>query len=153
MRDDLVGSPFFGWFSSRIGKRRIFLQICGLLGFVVSLIVLYVPGVPFSWMLVLLFAFGIATSGHILTFALAKEAQSTQVTATVIGFNNMAVVAGGAIFQPLVGFILHSVWGGEIVGGIPAYTVGNYQAALFVVPLSYLVGWIVSQFFIKETLK
>lgn len=148
----MVGSPFFGWFSSRIGKRRIFLQICGLLGFFASLIVLYVPGVSFFWMLVLLFAVGVATSGHILTFALAKEAQTPQVTATVIGFNNMAVVAGGAIFQPLVGFILHAVWGGEIVGGIPVYTISNYQAALFVVPLSYLVGWIVSQFFIRDTL-
>ena len=147
----MLGSPFFGWLSSYLGQRRIFLRACSLLGLMVSLVILYVPGVPFGLMLILLLGFGIATSGHILTFALAKEIHSPQVTATVIGFNNMAVVAGGAIFQPLVGVVLHFCWQGEMLNSVPFYTVSNYQTALFIVPLCYLVGWIVSQFFIRET--
>ncbi len=113
----MVGSPLFGWYSSRVGKRLPILRYCALLGLIVSLLIIYFPGMPLGVMMVLLFGFGVAVAGHILTFALAKETHSPQVTATVIGFNNMAVVAGGAIFQPFGGTDAKVRLGWSNVGG------------------------------------
>jgi MFS family permease len=146
----MVGSPFFGWYSSKLAKHKPFLKACSLLGLVASLIILYLPGLPFWLMALLLLGFGIAAAGHILTFALAKESNPAHLTATAIGFNNMAVVAGGAIFQPLVGLLLHLTWQGTLLNGVPVYSVHSYRIALCMVPLCFLIGFLVSQFCIRK---
>jgi biotin transporter BioY len=68
-----------------------------------------------------------------------------------MGFNNMAVVLSGAVFQPIVGWILDKLWDGAMVNGAPFYSTKNYTLALLSVPACYLVSWICAAFFIKET--
>lgn len=63
----------------------------------------------------------------------------------------MAVVLGGAVFQPIVGWILAKLWTGQMHQGIPFYTTSSYTAALTTVPICYFIGLIASIFFIKET--
>lgn len=147
----MLGSPLFGWYSSKVGKRLPLLRGSALLGLLSSLIVVCLPDVPFGLMYLSLFGFGVATSGQILTFALVNENNPPTVVASAIGFNNMAIVAGGAIFQPLVGVLLNLNWHGKMVNEIPFYTINNYRLALCVVPLCFLVGWIISLRFIHET--
>lgn len=144
-------SPVLGWLSDKLGRRRLLLRVCSLIGLIASSCVIYLPDLPFSVTCILLFFFGIASSGQILTFALIKDINRPSMTATAIGLNNMAVVAGGALFQPLVGWMLMWHWGGTITGSIPNYSVHDYRFALAIVPLSYLIGLIASSFFIKET--
>lgn len=102
-------------------------------------------------MYLLLFLFGVAASGQSLSFGLVKDQSHPKVVGTAIGFNNMAVVAGGALFQPLTGILLDFNWKGEIANGIPIYTAANYRWAFLVLPICYFVGVIVSSFFLKET--
>ncbi len=147
----MMGSPLFGWYSSKVGKRLPLLRGAALLGLVTSLIVIYVPQLPFLLMCLFLLGFGVAISGQILTFALVNENSHPTVMATAIGFNNMAVVAGGAVFQPLVGTLLGLAWNGKVVNGTALYTVNNYRLALCVVPLCFLIGWITSLTCIRET--
>jgi MFS family permease len=146
-----VASPILGWCSDRIGRRCILLSTCAAIGFIATLLILYVPHIPLAMMFLLLFAFGIATAGQILSFAVVKDNNRTEVTATAIGFNNMAVVAGGALFQPLVGILLRWNWDGKIIHDVPAYSDHNYRMALCVVPLCFLIGWLVSGWRIRET--
>ncbi len=71
---------------------------------------------------------------------------------TAIGFNNMAVIAGGIIFQPLVGYLLQ-VLDPKIVqssSGI-IHTMQAYHWSLAVIPLCYVIGLLATQFLIKET--
>ena len=102
-------------------------------------------------MYVLLFFFGVAASGQSLSFGLVKDQSHPNVVGTAIGFNNMAVVAGGALFQPLVGILLDLNWKGEIATDIPIYTAANYRWAFLILPICYFVGAIVSAWFLKET--
>lgn len=146
-----ISSPLLGWLSDQLGRRCVLLNFCALVGLVSSLVILYSPTVPFMLLFLLLFGFGIATSGQILSFAVVRDINRHEVTATAIGVNNMAVVAGGAVFQPLIGYMLHWQWGGKMVNGTPFYTVQNYQYALAVVPLCFFISWVASQFFIRET--
>ena len=116
-----------------------------------SLVAIYVPEVPFWMACIFLFIMGVATAGQILTFALVKDNNRHSVIATAIGLNNMAVVIGGALFQPFVGYILDLFGSGQTLGKVPIYSVANYHIGLVVVPLCFLVGIIVSLFFIRET--
>lgn len=146
-----AASPVIGWLSDRIGRRNILLQVCGFIGLVATLAILYLPNVSFYVLYVLLFAFGIATAGQIISFAVVKDNNRPQVTATAIGFNNMAVVAGGVVFPYLVGNLMKNHWDGALLNNVPVYSVGDYQISLIVVPICFAITLISSLFFIKET--
>ena len=146
-----VAAPLLGWFSDKLKKRCLLLRATSAIGLVASLTMLYVPSLPLGMNYLLMFLFGVASAGQILSFALVKDINRPSVTSTAIGFNNMANVAGGAIFQPLVGYMLAKGWDGQTLNGVPIYSIKDYHLALFVVPLCFLIGLVMSSFFIKET--
>jgi MFS family permease len=144
-------SPFLGWISDLIQRRKILLTLSTLVGLIASCILLYVPSISYTTVCILLFFIGAASSGNILCFAVAKDINRPSVTSTAMGFNNMAVVCGGAVFQPICGWILAKMWDGAYAQGAPIYTVEAFDLALSTVPLCYLIGLVASMFFIKET--
>lgn len=150
-----VASPIVGWLSDRIGQRTILLQATSVLGLVSTLCLLYVPTVPLPLIYTFLFCFGVAASGQIISFAVVRDINHAQVRATAIGFNNMAVVAGGIVFPYFVGYLLKSGWQGQgqvLADNLtPIYSIENYHQALMVIPLCFLLSFISSFFFIKET--
>lgn len=146
-----VASPFWGWISDHLGRRNLPLQICSIVGLVTSILLIYVPSIPSWGTCIILFLIGVAGAGQIVTFALIRENNRPSMTGAAVGLNNMAVVAGGALFQPLVGWLLYLFWDGGTQSGIPIYTVENYQIALTIVPICFLVALFISQFYIRET--
>ena len=146
-----ISSPFWGWVSDHLGRRNLPLQICSVIGLVTSILLIYVPSVPFWGTCVVLFLIGVAGAGQIVTFALVRENNRPSMTGAAVGLNNMAVVAGGALFQPLVGWLLYLFWDGSSCTGVPVYTLGNYQMALAIVPACFLAALLISIFYIRET--
>lgn len=144
-------SPFIGWLSDKIKNRTHIMSILAIVGVLSSLILIYMPNIPFWSTYIWMFLIGAASSGQILSFALVKDINPPTVIATAIGFNNMAVVLGGAIFQPLVGFILKWGWEGDYIGDAPFYTLYDYSLALVIVPLCYLICLAASSILIDET--
>ena len=63
----------------------------------------------------------------------------------------MAIVAGGLLFQPLVGRILDMHWQGLIRAGVHVYSLHGYQMALLMLPICYFIAVLIGVFFIKET--
>lgn len=145
-----VGSPLIGWISDKMGKRCPPLTGASMIGVVALFGILYLP-LPLTMMYVFLFLFGLAATGQSLSFGLVKDLHPNNVVGTAIGFNNMAVVAGGALFQPLVGILLQMHWAGQSVSGAPVYTLSDYRSAMIILPLCYLVGTFISKRFLKET--
>lgn len=145
-----LGSPFFGWWSDRIGRRCMPLTVSALFSLVPAFFIIYGT---LSWpmMNIMLFLFGIGASGQALSFGLVQDNNPPHVAGTAVGFNNMAVVFGGVLLQPLVGFILHSQWSGTFAHGSPLYTVSDYRHALITAPGCALIALVVSAFFLKET--
>jgi MFS family permease len=145
-----VGSPFFAWWSEKINKRCLPLSSTGLIGLVAMLFVLFVP-MNTALLALCLFGIGLGTSGQSLSFAVVRDVSNHRTMGTAMGFNNLAVVAGGAIGQPLVGFLMDLHWSGAHARGVPIYSLSDYQSALVVIPISFLLVFIFGQFLIKET--
>jgi MFS family permease len=145
-----IGSPLFGWLSDLFQNRRGPLILCSVLTVVSGVLVLYAP-ISYSMMYVVLFLFGLAGSGQSLSFAVVKDNNSNHVTGTAIGFNNLVLVLSGAVLQPFAGIILHKHWHGAYEHGVPLYHIGDYVAAMSLIPFCGILGLIMSIFFIKET--
>lgn len=145
------GSPFSGWISDYLGSRRIPLIGAAILGLASTSLVILVNNIPLPLMFILLFLFGVAAGGQTVSFAVVKENNKARHVGTAAGFNNMAILLGGALFQPVVGLILRSSWQHEMIAGVPIYSTTAYHHALVIIPICYLLALIFSLFFIRES--
>ena len=145
-------SPILGWLSETLENRKSLAFLTALIGAVSTAFLIYKP-IPeiAGWLLLILF--GVAASGQILSFAMIRDIQPKNILATSIGFINMALVAGGAILSPIVSALIHKNWQGNIINGTPHYQLNNYQDALWIVPVCYLIAALLMQIAITETYK
>lgn len=145
-----IGSPALGWWSEQIGDRRILLIISGIIGFVASLFIIYANNLHISIVYFLLFLYGFSCGSQALTFAVIKDNNPIKYVGTATGFNNAAVVAGGALLQPLSGYILRFNWEHHYGHGVPIYSTADYHGALILVPISFLIATLTAIFLIHE---
>lgn len=146
-----VGSPLLGWLSDRLESRRFALITSSVLGLAATLILLYAPDLSVSSMYLILFVFGLGAGGQSVSFAVVTDNNPPELVGTASGFNNLSVLLGGAIFQPVVGIILKHTSDGVMVNDLPIYTVANYNTALIILPICYLISLIISTIFLKES--
>jgi MFS family permease len=145
-----LGAPFIGWLSQKIGRRCLPNSMAALLGVISTLVVIYLP-CP-QWVTCLfLFGFGLASTGQSLSFAIITDIQPISSASAAIGFNNMAVVAGAIVLQPLAGHILDAHWTGAMINGAHVYDMHAYSMALIALPICYAACWLISVFSIRET--
>jgi MFS family permease len=86
----------------------------------------------------LLFLAGAVCSGQALAFAVVRDNNEDTHIAAAIGFNNMAVVIAGAIFQPLLGAL------------ITDQSRGHYQGAVAILVVTSVVGALLACFLIRS---
>jgi sugar phosphate permease len=82
----------------------------------------------------------------VIGFSATKELFPMQIAGTSIGLINLFPFAGGAVFQPVVGWILQGYEQGNNV-----YSAAGYQSA-FVVLLCCAIVALVFSFMVKETM-
>ncbi|KTC89003.1 MFS transporter [Fluoribacter dumoffii] len=146
-----IGSPLLGWLSDKIESRRIALIISAALGLFATLVLLYLPGLSYGWAPFILFVLGLGAGGQTVSFAVVKENNPPELVGTASGFNNLSVLIGGAIFQPLVGYILQHTNSWHLVNGVHIYSIASYQMALVVMPVCFLGSLLIAGFLLKES--
>lgn len=146
-----VFSPIVGWWSNRINSRRIPLITSAIIAIITSIILIYVDNVPWALDCVVLFFFGAAASAMSVTFGMVQDNMPPSVAGTAVGFNNMAIIGAGVIFQPIVGLLLDANMGTKALEVLPSYTLSDYRHALFIIPLLGVVSLLTSLFLLKET--
>ena len=135
-----VGAPLTGWLSDRIGRRRPPL-VAGLALCLMALAVLiHVTTLPIWAVGCLCFLTGFGGSAQIVNFAAARESNPVAVSGTTIGVVNGLVTGGGALFQPLIGWLLDVAWSGGIAEGLPVYALADYQFALSALLVGTTIG-------------
>lgn len=138
-----IGSPLLGYLSTYFGNRKVPLIIASLIGSgaFAAILTTHLSGFMLS---IMLFLAGAACAGQVLTFSVVKENNQLSVAATAISLNNMAVVISGALFQPLLGWIVaHAARGHE----------GNIELAMQFILGAYIISMLISLFMIRESFK
>ena len=145
-----IGAPIIGYLSARKNIFTTILRYCSILGFVATFLLIFGPIKNLYVAHFLALCFGIAASSQILTFSMIKANMPAKISGAAIGFMNMAVVAGGAILQPIIGAMIQFSWDGYMINGIPWYTSNDYQQALLIVPLCYLIASLTSLYILRD---
>ena len=146
-----LGSPLLGWFSDKIHNRRYPLILAMVVGVLGSFGIVYLPELGHGYLYIILVAFGFSASGQTLSFAVIKENNKPEHVGSASGFNNLSVLIGGAIFQPLFGWVLElNANAVTYVHTTPVYSVSAYQAALWLLPAIHLIGVLTAWFLIRE---
>jgi MFS family permease len=145
-----IGSPLLGWVSDRFFSRRLALGISSLLGLVATIMILYVD-VSIPMMYLVLCVLGLGAGGQTVSFAVVKDNNPAHLVGTASGFNNLSVLIGGAIFQPLVGVFLQHNDQAQQFNGVWHYPITSYQSSLLVMPCCYLLSLLLVVFLLKES--
>lgn len=146
-----IGSPLAGYVSNVLKTRKTVLSGCLILGLVSICMLLYGPVLSYVSLSIWLFIFGLAASGQSFAFAVVQDRNSADTVGTAIGLNNMFVVVSGAIFQPVASMLLSFFWDGQRSGGVPVFSVQDYQMAMGILPVIFVIGWFIVRYWLKET--
>lgn len=150
-----VGGPLIGFLSDRIGEKKTLLLISSFLGAVLMGLLILIPNLPIFLLFTLLFFVGFVSSGQLLNFGYSIDINPEFAKGTATAFTNFMIMAGGAIAQPFIGFLLDYNWGGEIANGVHIYSPETYKIAMLFFPLSFVVAFVLGLFLkkIKKTPK
>ena len=147
----IISGPIIGAFSDKIRRRCLPLTVTGFFAAALLCAVFYVPGLTLSELYIIFFMIGFCCGGHPLCFALGKESNPIQISGTAVAVTNMLIMAGGAIFQPVVGLMLDMHTSGSIAAdSLKQYSSGDYTFALSIIPIGVALGIFLS-IFLKET--
>jgi len=148
----IVSGPLIGMFSDKVKRRCLPLTCTGFFAALLLCIVFYLPdSIHPSSLHMIFFMIGFCCGAHPLCFALGKESNSIKVSGTSVAVTNMLIMAGGLLFQPIVGKLLDLHAAGSIgMDGLPVYAASDYTFALSIVPLGVALGIFLS-IFLKET--
>ena len=135
-----VGAPVIGWLSDRIRRRKL-LFVAGLMLTAIAMAGLaWAPGLPLWAVSALCFLCGFGGSGQILGFAAVRELNPPAAAGAALGIVNGVVTGAGALYQPLLGWLLDLAWTGEMAGGARVYTPAAYSTAFSVLVAGAVVG-------------
>jgi MFS family permease len=133
-----IGSPTSGFLSDKIGRRKP-VYLAGVVTATAGWAALFfLPGLSLPVFIAIGCLTGFASGANVLAFAYAKESVPPKFLGTISGATNVGNMLGPTLLQPGIGWVLDRQWSGDMVGGVRAYTIGNYQTAFLLV-----VGWIV----------
>ncbi|MBB4267684.1 MFS transporter [Roseospira visakhapatnamensis] len=130
-----IGAPLMGWLSDRLRRRRRVMLLASSGSLLTLAAALYAPGLPFEAVAVLLVANGVFGGGMVLCFAAGREHNPAWAAGAALGVVNMLAMSSGAIFQPLLGWLLDQGWDGVMEAGRRVYSAAAFQDAVWVLVL------------------
>jgi MFS family permease len=137
-----AGAPAWGWFSDRIGRRKLPMLAGAVVGCAAIAAALYIPGLPLTVYSIVLFFVGFGGGAMSVSYAAAREHSAGGGTGAALGFVNMCSVLGGAVFQPLLGWLLDLQWDGKLANGARVYGAETFRTAFFVLPALHALAFL-----------
>lgn len=146
----IIGGPLLSLLSNKVFQARkpvLILSSITLL-FLTAPLAFYTNRIPLLGLYLVCLGLGIFSSAIVvIAFTATKELFPVEIAGTAIGLVNIFPFAGGAVFQPLLGYILEKH--GRIEG---AFTLDGYQQAFLVLFCCGIIALFAS-LFLKETMQ
>ena len=145
-----VATPLIGWWSDHIGRRKMPMLVGASASLAAMVALIYGPRLPLVAAYVLCLVIGFGISAMFLALSVGREHGPPGATGTVVGIINMANMFIGAVFQPLIGWLLDLNWDGIAEAGVRVYSVGAYHKAFVVLIASHVLA-LLTMAMVRET--
>jgi sugar phosphate permease len=145
----IVGSPALSFLSNRVfrGRKPVLIMSSLIMVAITAALAFVTDGLPVFCLYLICLGMGIFSSAIVVIgFTTTKELFPVSIAGTSTGLVNLFPFAGGAIFQPLLGYIIERQ--GKVAG---AFTLAGYRDAFVCLFVCGLIAF-VSCLFLKETL-
>ncbi len=146
----IFGSPIMGLLSDRLGRRRIPMLIGALVCVAIVSVIIYVPHQSWLSLMILFGLLGFVSSTQVISYPIIAESNPAVITATAISVISFTVQGGGALFQPIFGIFLDKGWHGQTLHGVAIYSAHDFQRAMILFPIGFLLAFFVA-YFMRET--
>ena len=119
-----------------------------VLSLVIALLIYYTHSHNTAYLATLFFLMGFLPGTQVIVYPYFIEVNPKHLTATSASLGSMIIMAAGAIFQPLFGYILeqHALQHGTQ----QAYTAADYNHAFLILPVTFTIT-IILALLIRET--
>jgi sugar phosphate permease len=145
----IVGSPLLSWISNNIFKARkpVLIVSAAITVVITATLAFLTTGLSTGALYGLCLLMGVFSSAVVVIgFTANKELFPVSMAGTAMGLINLFPFAGGAVFQPVLGYVLQKQ--GSVEG---AFTPGGYQQAFLVLFACSIIA-LGASFFVKETM-
>jgi MFS family permease len=146
----ILGSPSVGWISDYWGRRKLPMILGALFALLVMLGIMFLPHLSFFSLLILFLLLGLFSSTQIISYPLIAESNPRYITGTATGLASILIMGGGAIFQPLFGWLLDLHWNRTVIQGLTIYSATGYLYGLAIMPIAFIVS-LLAACFLNET--
>lgn len=144
-----LGAPLMGWLSDQWGYRKAPMLLGAVIALVLTLAVLMLPQLHYGMLMILYLLLGFITSTQVISYPLVAESNSALLTATSVSVISISAIGGGAIFNPLFGWLIdyHAHQQGCMA---PLYQASDFQFAIWLIPIAFVLGFIAA-LLLRET--
>jgi sugar phosphate permease len=145
----IVGSPLLSFLSNRVfqGRKPVLVLSSFVVLCLTALLAFYTDGIPLLGLYLISLGLGIfASAVVVIAFTTTKELFPVQMAGTSTGLVNLFPFAGGAVFQPVLGYLLERH--GRIEG---ALTLAGYEEAFLALFVCGIIAFLAT-LFLQETL-
>ncbi len=145
----IIGGPLLSLLSNKVFKaRKPVLIMSGIVLLLLTvLLAFYTDGIPLAGLYMVCLGLGMFGSAVVvIAFTMTKELFPIEIAGTAIGLVNIFPFAGGALFQPLLGYMLERH--GQIGG---SFTLAGYQQAFLALFICAIITLLAS-LCLKETM-
>lgn len=136
----IAGSLLFGWLSDFIERRVLPMIIGAVLSLIVIGLLMYMPGLSEGMVITLFILIGFTTSSQVLTYPTIAELNPIYLTSTAVSIDSLCIMSSGFIVPPMFGWLMEHVGTHSVVNGISIYTAANFNFAMLIVPISFVVA-------------
>jgi MFS family permease len=146
----IVGSLTYGWISDHFERRVLPMIIGALLSLIVIVFLMCSIKLSLASLIISFFLIGFVTSSQVLTYPTIAELNPIYLTSTAVSIDSMCIMISGFIFPPFFGWLMEKSGPHATVDGVITYTTQNFNHAMLVFPVAFVVALIIA-FFIRET--
>lgn len=128
-----IGAPIWALLALRFKKQRTLMHIGNAVALLAICLIIY-ANISYSTTLILAFILGAAISVFMISFQICREINSLFIMGFAVAFINTGEGIIGMFLEPLIGKILDVVKTGS------NFSIANYQVALIVLPMCFILS-------------
>ncbi|MBK1859450.1 MFS transporter [Cerasicoccus arenae] len=145
----LIGGPFVGWLSERIGHRRLLLTASSALTVVGTALLLVFSSISLWSVYALMLLIGLVSSPQVIGFVVAVEHNPREYSGTSIAVTNMMVMLLAGLGMAIFGEVLDWTSGNAALNDDGHYPINAYRKAMVMLPIFAAIGglaaWVLSE--------